>query len=524
MRSRLWVDPLLVTTGVLKDPSCFLSVMSLNQTTGLDSTHSKLRAAEGFPSADYIAAGYWVWAPIIDNLVELGYDTDNMAMASYDWRLALHHLEERDAFFSGIKSKVETFHKMHKEKVVLISHSLGGLVTYFFLQWVTHDPAGGGLDWVEKHLHASVNIAPAMLGSPKSLAVTLSCECKDTAIFGHMDWHVWKSINLLLPPSERLALWRSWPGGHALIPKGGDLVWGNTTHAADDILQGNVTAETPSYGVIFCVRNITGGDDEFNATKHNANASLTLLTMDGALDLLRKESPQSFKLADEWMKFGAKASDFTDDAHTKHFSYWTNPLESQLPNAPSHTIYSLYGVGIPTERGFHYEFDQVRQDDGDNNTLAYVLDANLNGAKVARGIHLGDGDLTVPLISLGYVGYSAWKHKRFNPHGVKSVVKEYQHHPTLFSLRGGPATANHVDILGNHEVIADVLKVVTNSDTEPAVLELEEGVAPVNAFTTAIFQDSSVRERIVSRLPEIAAEIDRNLNLKHGVCSTNEQP
>jgi phospholipid:diacylglycerol acyltransferase len=40
-----------------------------------------------------------------------------------------------------------------------------------------------------------------------------------------------------------------------------------------------------------------------------------------------------------------------NDDHSK----WSNPLEVQLPKAPSMTIYCLYGVGKETERAYFYQ-------------------------------------------------------------------------------------------------------------------------------------------------------------------------
>ena len=70
--------------------------MSLNATTAADPDGIKVRAATGFEAADYLVGGYWVWAPLIENLADLGYEASNMYMAAYDWRLPFEHLEARD--------------------------------------------------------------------------------------------------------------------------------------------------------------------------------------------------------------------------------------------------------------------------------------------------------------------------------------------------------------------------------------------------------------------------------------------
>jgi phospholipid:diacylglycerol acyltransferase len=32
-----------------------------------------------------LTAGYWIWQKIVENLATLGYDTNSMDMAAYDW-------------------------------------------------------------------------------------------------------------------------------------------------------------------------------------------------------------------------------------------------------------------------------------------------------------------------------------------------------------------------------------------------------------------------------------------------------
>jgi phospholipid:diacylglycerol acyltransferase len=96
-----------------------------------------------------------------------------------------------------------------------------------------------------------------------------------------------------------------------------------------------------------------------------------------------------------------------------------------------------------------------------------------------------DGDITVPLISLGLMGARGWRSKRLNPAGMRIVSREYKHVqvPLLRDPRGGPATGQHVDILGNEEMLSDVLRVATGHGDE-------------------------VQDRIVSRIEQIADNVD----------------
>lgn len=83
---------------------------------------------------------------IVENLAVVNYDTNNLYLAPYDWRLSYHNLEERDGYFSKLKSTIELFkyapfkfsviphlnsycRKRQKRKVVVAAHSMGATVS-----------------------------------------------------------------------------------------------------------------------------------------------------------------------------------------------------------------------------------------------------------------------------------------------------------------------------------------------------------------------------------------------------------
>ena len=72
-------------------------------------------------------------------------------------------MEERDGYFTKLKHTIEAHYITSGEKVVMISHSMGGTVAYYFLQWVAADfkngGGGGGKGWIEKYIHSFINIA-----------------------------------------------------------------------------------------------------------------------------------------------------------------------------------------------------------------------------------------------------------------------------------------------------------------------------------------------------------------------------
>ena len=46
---------------------------------------------------------------VIENLAVVNYDTNNLVLAPYDWRLSTYNLEERDGYFSRLKTTIESF-------------------------------------------------------------------------------------------------------------------------------------------------------------------------------------------------------------------------------------------------------------------------------------------------------------------------------------------------------------------------------------------------------------------------------
>lgn len=76
---------------------------------------------------------------------------------------------------------------------MVASHSWGDNVFRNFLVWVTEDDA----DWVEKHIHAYINIAGPVLGVAKSMTSLLSgahtplscCRSGDALAFCRVDRH-----------------------------------------------------------------------------------------------------------------------------------------------------------------------------------------------------------------------------------------------------------------------------------------------------------------------------------------------
>ncbi|KAJ2724491.1 phospholipid:diacylglycerol acyltransferase [Coemansia sp. Benny D115] len=461
-RQRLWGTSTMFK-AILLDKECWVQHMMLDKKTGLDPPGIKLRAAKGLDAADYFITGYWIWGKAIENLAVLGYDSNDMTLAAYDWRLSYADLERRDHYFSSLKSQIETALAAGGKKTVLVPHSMGSQVILYFMKWVESPKGGnGGTDWVQRHIEAIVNLAGTPLGVPKTLSSLLSGEQRET---------VQPLANYLLDHfmnrNELARIFRSWTGLASLLPKGGNAIWGDLTGAPDDIApdtdqpegEGGVQSTAVSYGA-----QIRFDDVE------NGSGRISNQTMEDALGLLyRVLDHDAQRLLKRDYSYGVFRTQAEMTAHKDDHRVWTNPLQHQLPNAPGLSIYCLYGHGATTERAYYYTTDKLAVDDlhEEFGTPALRIDkrnrAHLSNVDI--GIVNGEGDGTVPLMSLGYMCASGWRKPLYNPHGVRIVTREYVHNPlaAFKDIRGGAAASDHINILGNYNVTADILRVVSGN-------------------------------------------------------------
>lgn len=449
-RKRLWGSWSMMRALVL-DQAQWKKHIMLDKDTGLDPPGVKLRAAQGFDATDFFITGYWIWNKILENLATIGYDPTNAFTASYDWRLTYMNLEIRDQYFTRLMNYIEVAQKTSGKKVVLVSHSMGSQVLFYFLKWAENKHYGrGGPDWVEKHVDSWINISGCMLGAAKDIPAVLSGEMKDTA---QLNAFAVYGLEKFLSKEDRTEIFRAMPGLSSMLPKGGDAVWGNATWAPDDILANNFT-----YG-------------PFLSFKPPINSTLTPrrnLTVSQSIDYLLENS-------DDWYSDMVRHSYSHGVAHTKAQveanenkpSTWLNPLESRLPLAPSLKIYCFYGIGKATERAYFYkEAHPIAQASKDTITNITIDTGFITGPppegtpEVDHGIIFGEGDGTVNLLSTGYVCSKGWRNiTRYNPAGVKITTYEMPHEPDRFSPRGGPNTGDHVDILGRSSLNDLILRV-----------------------------------------------------------------
>ncbi|KAK0551283.1 phospholipid:diacylglycerol acyltransferase [Tilletia horrida] len=477
-RKRLWGTTTMMRTIVF-EKDMWVKHLSLDPHTGLDPPGIKVRAAEGLDAASYFITGYWIWSKVIENLAVIGYDSNNLWLAAYDWRLSMANLEIRDHFFTRLKQKMEQNLFLHNKKTVLVSHSMGSTVFLYFMKWVEAEGPGfgnGGPDWVERHVEAFTSIAGTFLGVPKAMSALLSGEMRDTVELPPAGAYL---LEKFFSRQERAKLFRSWAGSACMLIKGGETIWGNHSHAPDDI-----EGHDHTHGQIYSFKKAD------NITEVPTNMTAT----DASTFLLR-HAPSSFQMMIESnYSNGFERNEKQLRKNLQDPTKWTNPLEAPLPNAPSMKIFCMYGTGKPTERSYWYQQGQYEHDefeaegqqaqclDCENTTQTPPTPLNFptgrkswidnsiyrEGAnpKVRAGCKMGEGDGTVSLLSLGAMCVEGWKQKRYNPAGIKVVTHEMLHAPEAMELRGGQNTGDHVDILGASKVNDYVLRIAAGRGEE----------------------------------------------------------
>lgn len=432
-RKRLWGSWNMLK-AMLFDKSCWLQNLMLDDETGLDPPHFKIRAAQGLGSADFFVTGYWIWGRIMENLAVIGYDPGIMQVAAYDWRLAHQNLEIRDRYYSQLKIAIEDRLRSSGKKTVLISHSMGSQVLFYFLKWVEAKGKGfgnGGSSWVNDHIEAFVDISGSTLGTPKAIVALLSGEMKDTVQLNAMAVY---GLEQFFSKRERVDLLRSFGGLASMLPKGGNTIWGDLNCAPDDYPNQNV-----SFGNFIRFK-----QSESPLSDHN-------LTVSESIDYLYSQTDQNFvRKTKNSYSYGLARSREEVEKNEKIPAKWTNPLEVALPNAPDMKIYCLYGVGKPTERSYWYKEEEDKNVTKLNVSIATGL---------SDPVMMGEGDGTVSLLT--HTMCYEWKRQgsKFNPGNINVTVVEMEHEPTDFDIRGGAKTADHVDILGRAELNELVLRI-----------------------------------------------------------------
>lgn len=523
-RQRVW-GTMNMPQAILSNARCWLEHMGLHQKTGLDPAGIKLRASEGLAAVDFLMPGYFVWGKIIEALADIGYDCNNVVGETYDWRLSIANMERRDGYFSRLKTRVESLKQLHGEKVLITSHSWGENVVRNFLWWVERKEEG----WTEANVANYVSIAGTVLGVPKAVAALLSGEMRDTAELGAMTKHAAENY---LPQPSRAHMFRSWGSVIGMLPAGGNRVWGNLTWAPDDTRPLDIANVT--YGAFLTKMEVHGGsqpglweranrllgttppskrsdglEEEVSGGDPNSEYPTSPdwegMTLDEAIGLLLEEgafgsSPHLAQHIGKWAVVSGTNGKRHGDGYDKDADvYMHDPMEDPMPFAPSLKMFCVYGVDKPVERSYLYikQMDEEKVTKSNKGDLAereqgvplqWAIATKVSNSTTLldSGVRKGNGDGTVPLISLGVHCRKGWLGKtKLNPSGFSIKTKELQHDPVPIyqDPRGGGRSADHVDVLGNVGLMDLLLRVAAGREDE-------------------------VEDLIISNIDEIAEQID----------------
>ncbi|KAI9604762.1 hypothetical protein H4Q26_002731 [Puccinia striiformis f. sp. tritici PST-130] len=347
--------------------------------------------------------------------------------------------------FLRMKRNIEHSKLMDGKKTVLVSHSMGGSIILFFLKWVkAQGPlfGNGGPNWADEHIESVVNIEGTLLGVPKTMAALLSGEMRDTAELNPAGVYI---LEKLFSRRERAAMLRSWAGSAALWPKGGEVIWGDSSSAPNDPINATMTA-----GNVYTLRH----------SEEKSN-----LTMLSACQFLLQQTPPSFqKMLESKFSFRIESDPNCLIANNQDFRKWTNPLEVQLPKSKNLKILCLYGVGKPTERGYWYKGDQFESDN-----------IETEGAQAkckASGIKC-DSKHQTPITPMNFPLSREWMVNDEvnlddeNPKvkkGIPVITHEIEHRPASFDIQGGSTSADHIDILGLAELNEMIVNIVSGRE------------------------------------------------------------
>ncbi|KAG6837831.1 hypothetical protein H0H93_016199 [Arthromyces matolae] len=448
-REKLWGGFNMISQ-VTFNKEKWIAAMMLDPKTGLDPPGVKIRAAEGIDAASSFVHGYWIWSKIVENLAVVNYDTNNLHLAPYDWRLSYYNLEERDGYFSRLKSTIESFRyvaspslfpqsndyrRRQGKKVVIAAHSMGSTV---------------------------------LLGVAKAMSAFLSGEMKDTVQMNPAGaYEYWKDFSPAKRGKISLEVGLGVPGGNA--------VWGNETYAPDD----EPTA-IHTHGELIAFR------QGLEVDVAGLNMKTSKMTAEQAGTWILEQTPSTFqKMLASNYSFGLERDEATLTKNDLDHTKWTNPLEVRYTRE-----------GRERDELSQDNVDQVCRDSSSNDCLndrellnvslskQTWIDASITNdsivPKVRNGVKMGEGDGTVSLLSLGAMCAEGWKRPRWNPGGIKVVTVEVMsskfcrkerscnwrtsqlpHRPVLSIPRGGANTSDHVDILGSTGLNEIILKVAT---------------------------------------------------------------
>ncbi|KAL3666109.1 hypothetical protein V7S43_008900 [Phytophthora oleae] len=308
---RVWLD----VARVLAQGDCWIRCMKLDITTQ-EELECKLRATQGLEAVSELDPGIvtgplsTVWRSIIHDLVDhFELDPEQLIVASYDWRLPPSKLQERDKYFYSLKKKIEYTVELDGNNggLVVIAHSMGSGVFRYFLEWLKEEVGRNNWQkWIDTHISAYFAVGSPLLGSAESLELISSGLTEGLPI-------TQSDMRKLVVSFGSILSFMPIPSGLNSAKDDDVLITVRSQHGLipgnDPVLSRNYTSADIASGQLF--RDMSAYDPVF-----------------GKLEALRK-------------KF------YVEDPVLDFFKPWERP--------PIASVYSVYGVNVPTKTFFEYE-------------------------------------------------------------------------------------------------------------------------------------------------------------------------
>ena len=357
-----------------------------------------------------------------------------------------------------------------------------------------------------------VNIAGPHLGVIKATSALLSGEMSDTILLG-------PTVEQFIGRKLRRDLWMSWGSLWSMLPVAGEKLWDIGADLRKRInekdkkeLEGE-SAECRTHGfneredsveTSFLV--MTGSDEDSN--NKDGSMSIENNAIDDETERFINEKIAEFssskgltthEVVDFLLAWGGGLGPMVSGAQLHSFDpkskqtkdSWFDVSRTPLPVAPNMKVYCFYGVGLNTERSYFYK----RNEDStaiDAHETPFILDTSFEDPEnfVLHGVKYADGDGSVPLLSLGYMCADAWRRpdSGLNPSKIPITTKEYKHSQEFTvddPMRGGPGSADHVDILGNFDMMEDFLKIVAGFEQETVKDQFESDILKISKEVNA---------------------------------------
>ena len=248
----VWLNLQKMMETLTYDHHCWIDCMKLGKNS-TDHPDCKLRPDEGLSAVGELSPGNIYTPPatsIFTQLIkmlayELGYDSNNIIGAPYDWRLAPMQLQQRDLFLTTLKLRIETAVKRHRRPAIVIAHSMGNSIFLYFCDWLKYEdkPAMGADNWLRKHIWGYIAIAAPLLGAPGAIKSVLS---------GH-------TFGLTVTEAQARELELTFSSTHFMNPRSSQPSYNNFTHDYNEPI---VTIKSSSGGsqVSFGIDDIENGE------------------------------------------------------------------------------------------------------------------------------------------------------------------------------------------------------------------------------------------------------------------------